>query len=540
MAKTSKRPPLQLTRRHLLRSAGVAAGVGVASGCKYGTQLFLLREAPQATVQQRSWGGSSVRSYRTLGRTGFKMSDISFGCGGLNDPAVARRAVERGINYFDTSPDYSHTESERALGEGIRDAKREDLFVVSKFCTADGHLASDTPVQDVVAAVEASLQRLQTDYLDLVHIHAVNSIERLMAPNIHEAFDRLKEAGKVRFLGVSSHTPDLEAVMRHAVHCGRFDVIMVAYNFKNWPDLTGIFKDAHERGVGVVAMKTLKGARHTQLADFAATERQSFAQAAFKWVLSNQDVSGLVVTVNRHEQIDEYLHAGGDQRGRRPAGKVRSPRGPRLLPPRLRRVPERLSVRRSRQRRSALLDVLGELRTGKGSDAALRPGAGSESCRSVCGLLGSVRSQLPVRFTHSRQARACRSFAAVGLKRMVVRLVVAAVLVATVAALPAKGVAAEFTQRLAERGPSTLAVGTLFTVASPLSLLLAPVRGGARQSACRLGHGAKMLVAGALAAPVGLLLSPFYFRSVPAAWMDGVVDAMQEDYCSRPCGAILP
>jgi hypothetical protein len=123
---------------------------------------------------------------------------------------------------------------------------------------------------------------------------------------------------------------------------------------------------------------------------------------------------------------------------------------------------------------------------------------------------------------------------------MVVRLVVAAVLVATVAALPAKGVAAEFTQRLAERGPSTLAVGTLFTVASPLSLLLAPVRGGARQSACRLGHGAKMLVAGALAAPVGLLLSPFYFRSVPAAWMDGVVDAMQEDYCSRPFGAILP
>ncbi len=311
MAKTSKRPPLQLTRRHLLRSAGVAAGVGVASGCKYGTQLFLLREAPQATVQQRSWGGSSVRSYRTLGRTGFKMSDISFGCGGLNDPAVARRAVERGINYFDTSPDYSHTESERALGEGIRDAKREDLFVVSKFCTADGHLASDTPVQDVVAAVEASLQRLQTDYLDLVHIHAVNSIERLMAPNIHEAFDRLKEAGKVRFLGVSSHTPDLETVMRHAVDSGRFDVIMVAYNFKNWPDLTGIFKDAHERGVGVVAMKTLKGARHTQLADFAATERQSFAQAAFKWVLSNQDVSGLVVTVNRHEQIDEYLHASG-------------------------------------------------------------------------------------------------------------------------------------------------------------------------------------------------------------------------------------
>ena len=132
-----------------------------------------------------------------------------------------------------------------------------------------------------------------------------------MNPNIHEAFDRLKEQGKLRFLGVSSHTPHLETVMRHAVESGRFDVIMVAYNFKNWPDLTTIFRDAKEKGVGVVAMKTLKGAKHTALSDFTPTERESFAQAAFKWVLSNQNVSGLVVSINSLTQIDEYLHASG-------------------------------------------------------------------------------------------------------------------------------------------------------------------------------------------------------------------------------------
>ena len=289
----------------------VVGGAAAAAGCKYSTQLFLLRGVPQATSQNPAWGDAHVRNYRPLGRTGFNMSDISFGCASLDDSAVARRGVERGITYFDTSPDYSRTGSETALGAGIQGAPRDKLFIVSKFCTPDDHLPNDTPVPEVMAAVEASLRRLNTDYLDLVHIHAVNSIDRLMAPNIHEAFDRLKQQGKVRFIGVSSHTPDLETVMSHAVESERFDVIMVAYNFRNWPDLSDIFKRAKERGVGVVAMKTLKGAKASQLADFTPTERESFAQAAFKWVLSNPDVSGLVVSMSTYNQIDEYLVASG-------------------------------------------------------------------------------------------------------------------------------------------------------------------------------------------------------------------------------------
>src|SRR5262245_33544782 len=287
--------PREPTRRDLL--TGVAAsGAALLAGCKYETQLFLLGSTPETKAKSPSWTESRIQAHRPVGRHGFEMSDISFGCAGLSDPGVARRAIERGVNYFDTSPDYSANGSEHALGEGIRGTPREKLFLVSKFCTADGHLPNDTPVPKVIEAVEGSLRRLGSDYLDLVHVHAVNSLDRLMAPNIHEAFDRLKQSGKVRFLGVSSHTPDLETVMAHAVDGGQFDVIMVAYNFKNWPDLSNIFRRAHERGVGVIAMKTLKGARHSQLSDFTPTERESFPQAAFKWVLSNPDVSGLVVS----------------------------------------------------------------------------------------------------------------------------------------------------------------------------------------------------------------------------------------------------
>ena len=296
-------------RRQFLKRAGLFSGgfLGLDSLLKYRTQLFLLESPPtEAAAPRPEWAGARVQAYRPLGRTGWKMSDISFGTAHVRDPEVVRVALDRGINYLDTSPDYSDALSEKVVGEGIR-GRRDKVFLASKFCTPAGHLPADSKVEDVISAVEGSLQRLGTDYLDLCHIHACDEVERLMAPTFHEAFDRLKQQGKVRFLGVSSHTPELETVMNQAVDSGRFDVLMVAYNFRNWPDLSNILTKAHDKGVGFVAMKTLKGAYHTVLADFTPDERNSFTQAAFKWVQSNPNVSGLVVSVSKVSQLDEYL-----------------------------------------------------------------------------------------------------------------------------------------------------------------------------------------------------------------------------------------
>ena len=304
--------PEKTGRRQFLKRAGLFSGLfGLGSVLRYRTQIFLGYSPPtEADAPQAEWAGSVVRATRPLGKTGWNMSDISFGTAHVRDADVIRAAIDRGVNYFDTSPDYSDAESERVVGEGIR-GRRDKVFVASKFCTPDGHLAADSSVGTIVTAVEGSLKRLGTDYLDLCHIHACNDLERLMAPTFHEAFDRLKEQGKVRFLGVSSHTPELETVMNAAVDSGRFHVVMVAYNFNNWPDLSNILNKAHERGVGFVAMKTLKGAYHTVLADFTPTERLSFTQAAFKWVHSNEKVSGLVVSMSKVSQLDEYLYASG-------------------------------------------------------------------------------------------------------------------------------------------------------------------------------------------------------------------------------------
>jgi hypothetical protein len=120
------------------------------------------------------------------------------------------------------------------------------------------------------------------------------------------------------------------------------------------------------------------------------------------------------------------------------------------------------------------------------------------------------------------------------------RHVLLGLLMASLLAAPAAS-AASTTQRLAERGPSTFAVGLAFTLMSPFKLLWGAATGGrVALHACRFGHGVKMLTAGAVLLPAGLVVSPFEAERLPDAWMDGVVDAFQEDYCTRPPSSILP
>jgi predicted aldo/keto reductase-like oxidoreductase len=264
-----------------------------------------------------AWRGSRVGAYRKLGRTGFEVSDIVFGAGPLKGPdgeQIARLAIDRGVNYLDTSPDYSATGSEELVGKAIR-GQRDSLFLATKFCTPKGHLPPGTPVADYKAAVEGSLRRLGTDYVDLIHIHSCDEVDRLMDPNVHEAFDQLKAEGKVRFLGFSSHTPNLVRVANTAIESGRFDVMMLAYHHGIWAPLAEIIQRARsEQDMGVVAMKTLKGAKHHGLAGFRE-HVDAYSQAALKWVLSNQDVSCAVISFFELQHVDEYLHASGGTPG---------------------------------------------------------------------------------------------------------------------------------------------------------------------------------------------------------------------------------
>jgi aryl-alcohol dehydrogenase-like predicted oxidoreductase len=310
-----------------LGSLVIAGGAGAARGLlglgtghggwlgvsgKIASDTGIVKTSPD---WKQEWKGARVKGYRRLGRTGWNVSDIVLGTGkieGEDGEQIARLAIERGVNYFDTSPDYSGSGSEQAMGRAIRGV-RDKLFIATKFCTPTGHLPPGTPVEKYMAAVEASLKRLGTDYVDLCHIHSCDEVDRLMDPNVHEAFDRLQQQGKVRFLDFSTHTPNLVEVSNAAISSGRFDVMMLAYHHGLWAPIPEIMqRGRREQDMGVVAMKTLKGAKHNGLSGFR-DEARAYSQAALKWALSNPDVSCAVISFFQLQHVDEYLFASGQQ-----------------------------------------------------------------------------------------------------------------------------------------------------------------------------------------------------------------------------------
>ncbi|HYR39839.1 MAG TPA: aldo/keto reductase [Methylomirabilota bacterium] len=301
-----------LGRRELLQR-GALAGLGMG--------LLPLR----ASAQPAARAGAKVQRYVTLGRTGMQVSDISFGGSrlGSGEGDIVRHALDRGINYFDIADSYRGGDSETTVGEALR-GKRDRVYLASKT------YASPSDRRDsMMRSLEQSLRRLRTEYIDVYFNHAVNDVERLKNPEWHEFTARAKQQGKIRFVGMSGHAGRLIQCLDYALDTNGVDVILVAYNFGQDPafyqgltrsfdfiarqaDLPRVLQKAKAKGVGVVAMKTLMGARLNDMRPFEK-DGATFAQAAFRWVLSGRNVDALIISMTSGSTIDEYLGASGWQ-----------------------------------------------------------------------------------------------------------------------------------------------------------------------------------------------------------------------------------
>jgi aryl-alcohol dehydrogenase-like predicted oxidoreductase len=208
--------------------------------------------------------------HRELGRTGIKVSVIGFGgwaIGGASEAsgaplgwgrtsdddslAAVRRARDLGVNFFDTSDSYGFGRSESLLGI-VLSRTRHDVVLATKVGvvrSSSGALQKDFSRQHIFHAVDGSLKRLRTDYIDLYQMHNP-TIDDLKREEIQEAMEMLQDAGKIRFWGVSVSTPEegLEVVQRGWGHA-----LQVLYNVLNQAPARELFPVAKEKGYGIIA-----------------------------------------------------------------------------------------------------------------------------------------------------------------------------------------------------------------------------------------------------------------------------------------------
>jgi aryl-alcohol dehydrogenase-like predicted oxidoreductase len=231
---------------------------------------------------------------RPLGSTGVTVPLIGYGTAPLGKEKVSREhahrclnhAIDRGITYLDTSPDYG---SEPHVGEVMR-SRRGEVFLATK--------VNNRSKAGVLNELKESLQRLQTEHVDLIQVHAVNAwadLEQALAPDgAVAALEQARDEGLVRFIGITGHArPE---ILGHALTQYRFDTVLVALGAADrlvtGPE-TFVLPQAAERNVGVVAMKTLG---HGTYPDRAL---------ALRYSLGLPGVSLAIVGMDTPEQIDE-------------------------------------------------------------------------------------------------------------------------------------------------------------------------------------------------------------------------------------------
>ncbi len=227
----------KVNRRHFLKSTAVTAGLA-------GLPLHAADTIPR----------------RVLGKTGEQVSILAFGGGSrflmYEDEAVALRvlneAIDSGINYLDTASSYGDGKSEERYGKVLK-TRRKEVFLATK-------IGGDRGYDPAMRTIEASLKRLQTDHVDLVHIHALQDLADLekIEAGILKAVYRMREQKMARFVGMTCHAEAAAlkaAIERHDLNC-----VQMALNAATTSGYATSFEKvalpaAKAKNLGVIAMK---------------------------------------------------------------------------------------------------------------------------------------------------------------------------------------------------------------------------------------------------------------------------------------------
>ena len=292
--------------------------------------------------------------YRKFGPTDMTTSVMGFGCwemgGGYGDVvedqtiAAVNRAMDLGINCFDTAPAYGRGESERILGKALG-SRRKDVMVVTKCGVGyqDRPKGRDSRMVSILASVDQSLQNLQTDYLDVLLIHWPD-VNTPFEETMH-ALDTVVQQGKVRAIGVSNFTLDQ---IKECMNTRHIDVVQYGYNMFDRRNAQEIFPYCLENNIGVMvygplAFGLLAGTfttettfgendwrsrglntgwniglfteenfrRNVQVVDdlkpMAQNREKGMPQLALRWLLDNPAVSVALVGTRTVQEVEDNM-----------------------------------------------------------------------------------------------------------------------------------------------------------------------------------------------------------------------------------------
>lgn len=245
---------------------------------------------------------------------------------------LIKRAIELGVNFFDTAPGYASGMSETIIGEAIKEC-RKDVVINSKFGhTADGE--TDFSVFSLRKQVTDSLERLQTDYLDSLLLHNPG-FDILEGKTLHVAeLKKLKEEGLIHAYGVSIDTyEEFETVLNHL----EVDVIEILFN-AFFQDVSKLFKKAKEKGISLIAKVPLDSGwltgKYDELSEFEGirmrwddetierraklvrklkdiTHTEDITRFAIAFILSFPEITAVIPGIKNNEQLEDHIKNSG-------------------------------------------------------------------------------------------------------------------------------------------------------------------------------------------------------------------------------------
>jgi len=297
---------------------------------------------------------AKIREYRTLGRTGFKVSDIS--SGGPTDEGVLNALLDAGVNYIDTAESYGNGQSERIVGQVLKKRDRKSFFVTTKLELNEvPGKKEEVTKEGILRRFRKSLERMQSEYADCLMIHAPGDVETVKSEAFHAAVAELKTEGRLKFTGISYHGSQdfvdtgvpMDKILNTAAEDGRFDVMLLAHNFLKEDNSEEVLKICQEKKVGTTLMKTnpvgnylmikaeienlekdgkekpdwavlaLKRMREKYekaepfIKEYNLADPVEIRKAAIRFCLNDPRVNSICVTFDNFEALDTYVRLSG-------------------------------------------------------------------------------------------------------------------------------------------------------------------------------------------------------------------------------------